>query len=111
MPPAQPVPPTPVMPPLAFYQAPPAPMPVPPTPVTPPAAPPQSFGQAYPQGGWAPMPPYFQAPMQLYLISYPPAHWPQYPPYYTAPQGGFDKDSETANPNKFTGWDPSNLCT
>jgi len=27
-----------------------------------------------------------------------------------APQGGFDEDSETAKPNKFTGWDPSKLC-
>ena len=55
------------------------------------------------------MPPYFQAPTQLYPIGHPPAQWPQYPPYYTAPQGGFNKDSETTKPDKFTGWDPSEL--
>jgi len=49
-------------------------------------------------------------PHAVYLIGYPPAHWPQYPPYYAAPQGGFDEDSETAKPNKFTGRDPSNPC-
>ena len=55
------------------------------------------------------MPPYFQAPMQPYQISHPPAQWPQYPPYYATPQGGFNEDSETAKPEKFTGWDPLKL--
>src|SRR5882724_5997293 len=84
-------------------------MAVPPTPVTPPAAPPQIFSPAYPPGGWALMSPYFQAPTQPYPIGYPPVHWPQYPPYYTAPQGCFDKDSEAAKPDKFTGQDPLKL--
>src|SRR5882724_8938464 len=101
MPPAQPEPPAP-------FPVPPMPVATP-APVTPLGAPPQFFGQAYPTGGWAPMPPYFQAPVQPYLIGYPPTCWPQYLPYYAAPQGGFDKDSETSKPNKVTGWDPSKL--
>jgi len=108
MPPMQPVPmapaPVPLMPvapPQAFYIAP---------PVTPPAMPPQFVGQGYPPGGGALMPQYGHAPVQPYPNTYPPAYWPPYLLHYMAPQGGFNKDSETAKPNKFTGRDPSKLC-
>src|SRR5882724_5562036 len=90
----------PVAPPQVFY-----PVPL----VTPPAVPPQFISHSYPPGGGAPMPPYVPAPVQPYQNTYPPAYWPQYLPYYTSPQGSFDKDLETAKPNKFTGWDPSKL--
>src|SRR5882724_5193756 len=78
------VPPTPVTPPMVFYLVPLAPMQVPPAPVVPPMAPPTLFGQAYPPGGWAPIPNYAPAPAQPYPISYPPPQWPQYLPYNAA---------------------------
>src|SRR5882724_9146027 len=92
--------------------APSAPFPMPPTPVAPlfapPAAPPQNIG--YAPGGWGPMPNYYPAPMQPYPISYPPGPWPPYQQNYTGPYGHGGEDSETAKPEKFTGWDPSKLC-
>ena len=86
-----------------------APMPAPPGPVAPPAAPPHFFSQAYPPGGWAPIPNYFLAPTQPYLIGYPPTPWPPYQQYYAGQQGTFNKHSKTAKPNKFTGQEPSKL--
>ena len=55
------------------------------------------------------MPNYFMAPVQLYLISYPPGPWPPYQQYYAGQHGHIEEDSEMAKPNKFTGWDPSEL--
>src|SRR5882672_9089847 len=54
----------------------------------------QSTPTAYPLAPW---PPYPQGP------------WAPYPPYYPYQQGGNDEDSETAQPDKFTGQDPSKL--
>jgi len=104
-----PVPSAPVIPPIVFYPAPPAPMPVPPASVTPPVAPPPIFRKAYPPGGWALMPNYFLHPTQPYPIGYPPTQWPPYQQYYAGQQGTFNEDSETAQPDKFTSWDPLKL--
>src|SRR5882724_2959090 len=81
------------------------PFPVPPTPIVPPVAPPQYFG--YPLGGRGPMPNYYPAPAQLYPIGYPPGPRPPYQQNYMGPYGHGDEDSETAKPDKFTGRDPS----
>src|SRR5882672_12310426 len=79
---------------------------------------PPSVGQAYPPVG----PPLFQYPTSYPLqpapATYAPAQWPLYPqapwapylPYYPYQQNGNEEDSETARPDKFTGWDPSKLC-
>src|SRR5467141_5116841 len=78
---------------------------------------PHSVGQAYPLVG----PPLFQYPTSYPLQpapatyspaqwpSYPQAPWAPYPPYYPYQQNGNEEDSETARPDKFTGWDPSKL--
>src|SRR5882724_12460974 len=102
MPPTQSAPPTLVAHQVPPFQAPPAPMPVPP--VAPPAAPPQHF--SYPPGSWGLVPNYYLAPAQLYLIGYPPGLWPPHQNYYTGPHGHGEEDSETAKPDRFTGWDP-----
>src|SRR5882724_909561 len=46
---------------------------------------------------------------QPYPISYPPGPWPPYQQYYAGPPSHSDEDSETAKPDKFTGWEPSKL--
>src|SRR5882724_5232622 len=99
-------------PPMPLTQpAPSAPFPVPPAPVAPqvfpPAVPPQYFG--YAPGGWGPEPNHYLAPAQPYPIGYLLGLWPPYQQYYAGPQGHGEEDSETAKPNKFTGWEPSKL--
>src|SRR5882724_3289709 len=89
-----------------------APFPVPPTPVVPqvvlPAVPPPHFG--YTPGGWGHVPNHYPAPAQPYPVGYPPGLWPPYQQYYAGPHGHGKEDSETAKPNKFTGWEPLKLC-
>src|SRR5882724_9774999 len=55
------------------------------------------------------MPNYYPTPAQPYLIGYPPGLWPPYQQYYAGPHGHSEEDSETANPDKFTDWDPLKL--
>src|SRR5882724_8631222 len=99
------------------YPAPPAPMPTHHVPVALPMAPPPFPGQAYLPVGGPPIQLYVPAPPQHPFAGYPPPQWPQYPPpqwlqyplYHVAPQGSYEGDLETAKPEKFTGWEPSQL--
>src|SRR5882672_10554702 len=77
-----------------------------------------SVGQAHPPV-WPPLFKYPTSyPLQPAPETYTPAQWPSYPQapwepyplYYPYQQNGNDEDSETARPDKFTGWDPSKLC-
>src|SRR5882672_5309017 len=90
----------------------------PPLPYHAPYVAPPPIGQGYPPIGQPPVQhpePYLLLPAH---VAYPPAPWPLYPqapwvpylPYYPYQQGGNDEDSETARPDKFTGWDSSKLC-